>query len=429
MHVTEPLPGDKRARLVFGLDWRAYPVKGARAELRRYADDFGATHYVEITVAGEKIGGFATPDPVGARGARLYSGAARVALNERVKAKPAALVLLQDEQLVHLVFVVRGAVRSDEVLSIEDARRRQQDIEQECLRTNLALTILGSGASIAGIDEPFSAQELLAQKKAGRVSKLPISIPALLPVAVIALTIAVVVLKAMDFFSPPQQHVATWQERYEQAVASTFRVPQPLAAELAPDLLTLSGKTDVIRTGWQLDKEDCGVHGNCVNSYLRAGGTFAGFEQSATSDMLPVLFNADGQHLTTKGMAIPKVANVSFANAKKWPSIETMTRMLQTPAQRLSVKPLELDSYGYKVILDPAPKPVLALSAAEAHHGAILKVGTWEIDGYRWQMPLLAKLPPNMALASLIATVQTKAGKDGAAGIRFVAKGKYYVLG
>jgi hypothetical protein len=49
---------------VFGLDWRAYPVKGARAELRRYADDFGATHYVEITVAGEKIGGFATPDPI-----------------------------------------------------------------------------------------------------------------------------------------------------------------------------------------------------------------------------------------------------------------------------------------------------------------------------------------------------------------------------
>ncbi len=128
-------------------------------------------------------------------------------------------------------------------------------------------------------------------------------------------------------------------------------------------------------------------------------------------------------------MAIPKVANVSLSNAKNWPSMETMTRMLQTPAQRLSVKPLELDSYGYKVIFDPAPKPVLALPAGEAHHGAILKVGTWEIDGYRWQMPLLAKLPPNMALASLIATVQTKAGKDGAAGIRFVAKGKYYVLG
>ena len=428
MHVTEPLPGDKRARLVFGLDWRAYTVKGASAERRRYADDFGATHYIEIKVAGEMIGGFGTPDPVETRGARLYAGAARIALNERIKARPAALILLQDGQLVHLVFVVRGAVRRDEVLSLEDARNRQHDIEQECLRTNLKLTVFGSGASIAELDEPFHASELLGPKKAGRFSRLPISIPTVLPLGVIVLALVVGGGKVMDLFSPAKAHVDTWEERYQKAVGGEFRTPRPLASQLATQLLVLSGPTEVIRKGWQVEHEDCGTHGNCAVSYLRAGGTFAGFEESATADMRPLSFSADGQHLTTKGMQIPKAASVRFADAKKWPSLQEMTKLLQTPAQRLSVKPFELDSYGYKVIIDPAPRPILAVPAGEARHGAILKVGTWEIDGYRWQTPLLSRLPSNMALESLVETLQTKAGKDGAAGMKFIAKGKYYVL-
>lgn len=206
-------------------------------------------------------------------------------------------------------------------------------------------------------------------------------------------------------------------------------VARPLAAQLAPALLAAGGTTDVIRHGWQLDHENCGVRGNCTVTYLRAGGTFADFEESATPAMRPLGFNPDGQHLTAKGTAIPGTANVNPAAAKKWPTFDEMTNRLQTPAQRLSVKPFEIDSYGYKVQIDPTPRPILALPAGEPRHGAILQVGTWEIDGYRWQMPLLSQLPPNMALESLVATLQTKAGKDGAAGIRFVAKGKYYVLG
>lgn len=51
MHITEPLPGERRARLVFGLDWRAYPLKGRKDGRARYAEDFSATHYVEMPVA------------------------------------------------------------------------------------------------------------------------------------------------------------------------------------------------------------------------------------------------------------------------------------------------------------------------------------------------------------------------------------------
>ncbi|MFP3180617.1 hypothetical protein [Burkholderia sp. 4M9327F10] len=430
MHVTEPLPGDKRARLVFGLDWRAYPVKGAGAERRRYADDFGATHYVEIKVNGEVLGGFATPDTTGMRGARLYSGAARIALHERIRSRPAALVLLQDEQLVHLVHVVRGAVRSDEALGLEDARNRQATIEAESRRMGLQLTVFGSGASIGDIDEPFHATELLAQKKVGRVSRLPVSIPALVPLALIAVALVVGVTYGPGLISPPpQEHVATWQEQYAAAVANAFRVAPPLASQLAPQLLALGGATDAIRTGWQFDHEDCGSRGNCTVTYLRAGGTFAGFDAGATAGMRPVSFMADGLHLTTKGVAIPKVEGVRPADARNWPSLEEMKLLLQTPAQRLSVKAFELDSYGYRVAIEGTPRPLLAVSPGEAHLGPVIRVGTWEIDGYRWQSPLLARLPPNMALESLTATLQTKAGKNGTAGIRFVAKGKYYVLG
>ena len=47
MHF-ETIPNEKKARLVFGLDWRAYATKGAAGERRRYADELDATHYVEI---------------------------------------------------------------------------------------------------------------------------------------------------------------------------------------------------------------------------------------------------------------------------------------------------------------------------------------------------------------------------------------------
>ena len=67
----------------------------------------------------------------------------------------------------------------------------------------------------------------------------------------------------------------------------------------------------------------------------------------------------------------------------------------------------------------------------------MIRVGKWKIKGYRWQVPLLAALPPNMALDSM--DVELKLKDDGPShkkdsdagdqvGIHFIAKGKYYVL-
>lgn len=213
MHITEPLPTDKRARLVFGLDWRAYPVKGGRAERRRYADAFGATHYVEYKVGDELIGGFAMPESGDVKGARLYSGAARVAQHERIKSRVAALVLLQDGLRVHAVFVVRGAVRGDEVLSLEEAATRRLAIEQECLKANLDLTTFGSGARIGDIDEVFQASELLANRKVGRIAKLPVRIPAAIPLLVCAVGAIYGCIQLMDVLSPPHRRRASGRFR------------------------------------------------------------------------------------------------------------------------------------------------------------------------------------------------------------------------
>jgi hypothetical protein len=67
----------------------------------------------------------------------------------------------------------------------------------------------------------------------------------------------------------------------------------------------------------------------------------------------------------------------------------------------------------------------------------MIREGTWEINGFRWQAPLLARLPSNMSLDSI--TVELKLKEQGAkksqdrsasdlGGIHFTAKGKYYVL-
>lgn len=48
MHF-ESIPGEKGTRLAFGLEWRAYSAKGARAERRRSAHELGWTPAIVVT--------------------------------------------------------------------------------------------------------------------------------------------------------------------------------------------------------------------------------------------------------------------------------------------------------------------------------------------------------------------------------------------
>lgn len=426
MFITEPLPTDRRARLAFGLNWSAYPVKGVRAERRRYADDYGATHYVEMKVAGEMLGGFAAPDAADLRRTRLYSGAARIALLERVKSRPAVLALLQNAQQIFLVHVVRGAVRHDEVLSPEAAKARRIEIEQQCLRQNLPLVTFGSGALVGDVDEALGAAELLKQKS-GRISKLPVSVPPLIPAAVIVIALAVFGGKVIDIVSPPPPPPPpppTWQEQYDAAVRAVFATRPPLASVLAPKLLDTFGDIESNTTGWQFDHADCPASGVCSVTYDRAGGSFAGFERSAPTAMRPITFGRDGRTLSARGPTVPKVPVVALARTKQWPGEQQLIEIVQTPPQRLSVKALDLDSHGYTVRLDPPQHVLSAPPGPGDRHGRLVLQGNWEIDGFRWQAPLLAALPENMALDSITVSLLAQ----GAAGIHFVAKGKYYVL-
>lgn len=438
MHITEPLPSDKRARLVFGIDWRAYPVKGGKAERRRYADAFGVTHYVEFKVGTEQIGGFAMPDTSELKGAQLYSGAARVALHDRIKNRAAALVLLQDEQRVYAVFVVRGAVRSDEVLTPEAAQSRRLEIEQECLKSNLSLVTLGAGDRIGDVDEPFQASELLASRKAGRISRLPVSVPTILPVAAIIVGASLGVPKLMDVLSPPPPppRTPTFAEQYAAAVQETFAKPRPRASQLAPALLAAVGGSETVIKGWLFQEANCPSSGYCTITFRRHGGTFSGFAQAATASMRPVVFARDGLTLTSRGAAVPTVARLVESESSKWPTAQAFIEQLQTPPQRMSAQTYELHSYGYTVTIEEA-RPLIAVAGAGTHVGRVIKQGDWTIDGFRWQSPLLEKLPPNMALESLQVQLRLKEGVapttssdtgDSPYGVHFTAKGKYYVF-
>lgn len=427
MHITEPLPTDRKARLVFGLDWRAYPVKSAKAERRRYAGDFGATHYVEFNVGQATIAGFAAPERSEVRGAKLYSGAARIALHARVKSRPAALVLLQDDQRIHLVFVVRGAVRSDEVLTPEEARERRDAILGECQRMNLALVTLGTGPSIGAVDESFSPDALLEDRKGGRIATLPMTIPVAIPMMIIFIALFFIGSKVYDALQPPPPpppHEPTYAEKYADAVRRTFATAKPRANVLAPALIASLGTSESNRSGWRFDHADCGNAGNCTITYSREGGTFADFERDAEPSMRPVKFDPDGKHLTTRGVAIPKVTAVLLTEQKSWPSEQALIDLVQTPSQRLSVKPYELDSHGYKVTLSPS-NPILAAPAGTGPKPAhVMREGDWTIEGFKWQSVLLARLPANMVLDTLKLDFQT----TEPIGIHFKAMGKYYVL-
>jgi hypothetical protein len=119
----------RSARLVFRLEWRSYPVKEAK------------DGRVEMIVGDEMLGGFRAPESSELRRVKLYSGAARTAMLERVRARPAVLALMPDGQMVHLVYVVRSAVHHDEVESLAAATKRRESIAQQCAKWGLALQV------------------------------------------------------------------------------------------------------------------------------------------------------------------------------------------------------------------------------------------------------------------------------------------------
>jgi len=432
MHITEPLPGEKRARLVFGLDWRAYPLKGKKDGRARYAEDFAATHYVEMQVGDVVLGGFCAPDAADLKGVRLYSGAARVAMLERVRNRPAVLVLMQDGQRVHLVYVVRGAVNNDEVVSVAQAEKRRDEIAQQCRRQGLALVVLASGEALAAGDEPFQTVELLALKKAGKLARVPVGVP---NAAVFLLAAAVgifAVKEAVSVFSPPALPAnarPTWTQQYEKAVRREFAGGTPMASELAPQLIDTLGDIDSNRSGWQFKDATCTQSGYCTLNYTRMGGTFEDFARGAPASMLPLTFDRSGLALGARGPAVPDVAAVVAAQSKAWPGEQQLIDMLQTPAQQLSTRPFDIKSFGYTVRISPTQPLVNTPPPANEHHGPLIRAGTWEIDGYRWQAPLLTRLPPDMTLQTLTVSLDTAAAEElGKVGIKFVAKGKYYVV-
>ena len=431
MHITEPLPGDKRARLAFGLDWSAYPAKGVKEGRSRYAEDFSASHFVEMKVGTELIGGFCAPESGEIGRVRLYSGAARVAMLERVRAKAAVLVLMQDGGQVHLVHVVRGAVRHDEVLSLAQAGKRRDEIAHQCARLGLSLTVLVSGDALAAGDEPFSPAELLQLKKAGRIRRVPAGIPTAV-VVLLVLAIGGFAAKQMwAMFNPPPivNATPTWDQQYEQAMRQVFEGSVPLASELTPRVLAQFDYLDTNRDGWQYETAMCPSTGFCSLTYQRAGGSFEDFARAAPASMLPLVFDRAGMRLSARGPAIPKAESLSVARMQTWPDEQQLIEMLQTPPQRMSVRPLDLKSFGYAVHLEPSHSLLAMPPPAGESHRALLREGKWEIGGYRWQAPLLAALPPNMVLETLEVKLDTAAPEElGKVGIHFVAKGKFYVV-
>ncbi|MFL9963846.1 hypothetical protein PQR02_22820 [Paraburkholderia sediminicola] len=425
MHF-ESIPNERKARLVFGLDWRAYATKGAAGERRRYANELDATHCVEIKGKEETVAGFCAPEPSERKGLKLYSAAARVAGLDRVRSKPAVLVLVQDGQRVHVIFVVRGAVRIDQTVALNALDASLDTVEDECAKDRVPLFTIGYGTDLTGLDEPFTPAELLRGKSVGLIRKVPVKVPTIIPLAVIGATVVYLGSEALTYINPPPPPPApppTYMQDYQAAVARTFNGAVPIASSLAPALIDMLGKQETNVAGWQFLKASCGVTGFCSITYKREGGTYKEFDARAPAEMRPVVFDPNGLLLQVKGPAVPHVQKLALTEQKQWPTAQALIKQLQTDPQRLSTKPDQLMSHGYVVTLRPPQRLLARQPNAGEINGPILQAGDWSIDGYMWQSRLLEKLPANMALDALELEL-----KDDGSGVHFTAKGKYYVL-
>ncbi|MDR5776873.1 MULTISPECIES: hypothetical protein [unclassified Caballeronia] len=425
MHF-ESIPGEKGAKLVFGLEWRAYSAKGASAERRRYAQDLGATHYTEIKAKDETIAGFCELDASQRKGGKLYSAAARIATLDRVRRRPAVLVLIQNDERVHLVLVLRGAVSVDEEVALNALADRREEIEDQCAKAGLTLATLGHGALLHALDESFELRELLVARKVGLIKKVPVAIPTAVPLLVILAAVFFGGKQLIDVLNPPPPPPApppTFMQEYQAAVMRTLGAPAPLANMLAPRLLASFGTQESNVAGWQFEKASCSIAGPCVVTYKRQGGTFKEFDTRAPETLRPIVFNPDGWHLTTRGPEVTVAERVALAQQKTWPNQQALIKALQTDPQKLSTKPDTLDSHGYVVDIKPAERLIPRQPMAGEVQGPLVQRGTWQIDGYKWQSALLARLPDNMALDTLDVEL-----KEDGTGVHFTAKGKYYVL-
>jgi hypothetical protein len=425
MHF-ETIPNEKKARLVFGLDWRAYATKGAAGERRRYAGELDATHFVEIKGREETVAGFCAPEPAERKGLKLYSAAARVAGLDRVRSKAAVLVLVQDGQRVHLILIVRGAVRVDQTVALNALEDRRDALEDECAKDRVRLVTIGYGPDVTDLDEPFTPAELLRGKSVGLIKKVPVKVPKIIPLAVIAVTLIYLGSEALIYINPPPPPPApppTYMQDYQAAIERTFNGALPLASALAPALVDTMGRQETNVAGWQFQKASCGATGWCSITYKREGGTYKEFDARAPAEMRPVVFDPNGLLLQVKGPAVPHVPKLALTQQKQWPNAQALIKQLQTDPQRLSTKPDQLMSHGYVVTLRPPQRLLARQPNAGEISGPILQAGDWTIEGYMWQSRLLGKLPDNMALDTLDVEL-----KDDGSGVHFTAKGKYYVL-
>ncbi|AQH05267.1 hypothetical protein A9R05_40230 (plasmid) [Burkholderia sp. KK1] len=425
MHF-ESIPGEKGARLVFGLDWRAYSAKGARAERRHYVEESGATHYTEYKANDETIVGFCELEPSQRKGGKLYSAAARIASLERVRRRPAVLVLIQNDERVHLVLVQRGAVSLDQEVALNALADKREEIEDGCAKAGLELATLGYGALLHAVDESFELRELLVARKVGLIKKVPVAVPTTVPLLVILAAVFFGGKQLIEMLNPPPPPPSpppTFMQEYRSAVMRTLAAPAPLANQLAPRLLASFGAQETNVAGWQFQKASCTIAGPCIATYKRQGGTFKEFDARAPESLRPVTFNPDGWHLTARGPEVTVAERVALAQQATWPTQQALIKALQTDPQRLSTKPDTLDSHGYVVDIKPAERLIARQPTAGEVQGPLVQRGTWQIDGYKWQSSLLARLPDNMALDTLDVEL-----KEDGTGVHFTAKGKYYVL-
>ncbi|WP_322074720.1 type 4b pilus protein PilO2 [Burkholderia cepacia] len=444
LYLSDPLPippsraarlTRARARLAFGLTWRTYAASDSKAERLRFARAHAATHFSVRQIAAQRKEvqvGFARFERKQTRKTELYAGAAWLAAYPEIAHEQAALILIEADDVALAVLLIRGVIRVDERVPLEQVDARRVELQTMAEQAGLSPVTFVNGERL--IDRAHADDRLLdidamvasvgRHRPVGRIDEMPWQIPGAVKGLAVLVVAGFGLYQAYGWINPPPPPAElppTAEQLYQRAVDAIFQRPAPLASSQIPALLTAFEHVPVVRAGWKFKHAECTFSRDaatpaCRITWARTGGTFDEFQRVSTEADLPLAFAANGETLTSAAPAVPAGAPVLRAQMASWPSWPALVEQLQSPAQALSTRPDALESHDYHVTLGDPQR----LTVQPVHLRRLLMSGKWSVTGQSWQLPLVAALPSNLTVEK----VELDLSADG---LKFNAKGTYYV--
>jgi hypothetical protein len=420
--------------VLFGLSWRAYDSFESRHGQIVEWQSQGLTWSASYKLGADTYVGLIDDSFEHPSKGNLYSAAALVAMNPRIKGKTALVLFISGDE-VAMIGLLDGCVIFDVCTSNEDVALHRNNFAQRCT----GKTFLTFGPQELGqFDENIEWSELIDGRRFGsslskaKVTKFKSDRTAWIIVAAIGLTFLLIIAflfknyfdERANLAKKEQQAIANDPVRlYEEGVQRFLNDPKgvPLLGSNIQSLRKIIGAIPLNNGGWSIVKTGCDLESSrCTVEWVldpTKVGTFKSFEESIPK--LPTNWT----HIY--GPSISKISS-SFAfdvkraklpQKQSWPKFQSF--MLSEVSRWQSIHALGLNIE----IKDPVVQAVqsgLQPQLVELNPNAI-HAAYWSTSGRPWWLAeIFDSSPHNVTLDRLLVI-------NNGSEITFNAEGKIYV--